>query len=189
MKKLLFILVLVAVFSISAFGQSFTFRGIPWGSTREKVIEILGKPDIYPSNPDRLNNADSYSYAVSVSGYLARLDIYFDTNGMSQAHYNFGWFQNLDATQMNIAFMELLSQLKNSYGSHNEIIMPNDLGTIQSNEGLRIFVWHFNNFHVLLSTIYENAFGIGYLSSAVWNNNQEEAIKTGQLLRFPNNEL
>ncbi|MDR0473687.1 MAG: hypothetical protein LBH43_08485 [Treponema sp.] len=84
-KTFLFVLVILA--AGAAFGQEFTFQGLPWGSTREQVIEKLGQPGHH--------YGDSLFYTVSINGYKAWLDIGFNANRMSQAFYTIGRFRDL----------------------------------------------------------------------------------------------
>ena len=188
MKKLLCVLTVMAVFSISAFGQSFTFRGIPWGSTREQVIEILGRPDVYPPNSERLNDAEYFRYSVSVSGFLSLQNIIFVNNRMMEANYHIGRFQSLSNNQLAMAFTLLVSQLEEKYGAYHETIVPSSI--IKNNEE-RFIVWHFENFHIMINTICpeSDSLFISYLSSTAWNSNQEAAINNGQFIRFPNRDL
>jgi hypothetical protein len=78
MKKIAFLLTLLIIAS-SLFGQEFTFQGLPWGSTKEQVIEKIGKPTM------ESENRITY-YNILLAGYKAKLDISFE-NGFNAAVY------------------------------------------------------------------------------------------------------
>jgi len=177
MKKLLFLsLLLVAV---SVFGQEFTFQGLPWGSTREQVIEKLGKPVF--------GNDDLFFYDVSFFGYLSRLDIGFDSNGMCWSSYNVGQGQRINIDLLAIAFIIVAEQLVEKYGTYHEIIIR---GPTTRNDTERELVWHFEDFHIIINTITNNSnsLNVSYCSDLTWRSIEEE-LKTERVMRFPNGGL
>lgn len=178
MKKTAILLSLFLVAG-AVFGQEYTFNGLPWGSSREQVIEKMGNP--------ATRYGDMLSYPVSLIGYTARLDIQFENYGMIYASYNVGWYRDMNVSQLSNAFLALSNQIESKYGPYNEIIAAYNLNGIQ--EGERFTVWHFNNFHVIIASIDDNnTFHISYFSNIAWNN-FEEIIKAGRFLRIPNNNL
>jgi hypothetical protein len=179
MKK--FILVALVLFCLSGtvMGQDYTFRGLPWGSTKEQVIEKLGK-----SNSQY--NDDRISYFVSVGGYKAMLDIEFDQDSMTQASYNVGiFYRNWDLNQLRENFLVLLGQLENKYGSYHEIITV--ARSFLVDESHDFFAWHFNNFHVIIAI--DNGIGILYFPDSSWIIFEEETMKESDILRLPRTGL
>jgi hypothetical protein len=180
MKKLVFVLFAVFV-SVSVFGQGqeFSFQGLPWGSTREQVIEKFGRP---------IQQLDSiFFYNVSVSGYLSRLDIEFDNNGMCSASYNVGIYQRLSIDQLRTAFILILGQITEKYGTYHEIISS---GPVILNNEEQELAWHFNNYHIIVNTIASNSnsLNVGYCSDLSWRAIEEE-FTTQKMIRFPNGDL
>jgi hypothetical protein len=150
----------------AAFAQDFTFQGLPWGATKEQVIEKLGEPDTI------LNGLVGFrlNYRVNLNGNRAGLYIYFD-NGMSAAGYSISRYSfsdtspfitALDTSQFIAIFNNLFSQLVIAYGPYNETMTEN-------NDAKRTFAWHFNNFHITLSQSNHEIIHITYYSDNEWN--------------------
>jgi hypothetical protein len=162
----------------AAFGQEFTFQGLPWGSTREQVIEKLGQP---------YKNTGMLQFDSSISGYLSLLNIDFDdNNSMCSAWYDVGRFQRLNNTQLKLAFIALVAQITEKYGSHHEIITQ---GPFIKNDEEQFYLWHFNNFHIMINTIVDDSsLHIFYCSTKSWNE-YENVMKENKMIRFPNKGL
>jgi len=182
MKKIVFLIVLLLVAGV-IFAQNYTFQDLPWGSTKEQVIAKLGEPD-------SVNNSNSAMaiinlrliYHVTLNGYNTRLDIRFHDNKMYDAFYyiNRQPFRYLSEIQVNVAFLALFKQLTDKYGAFHEVY------TDKNDSELQYWVWHFNNFHIGISSITLNAFEIGYFSTASWKIQEDWASKMN---RLPNREL
>ena len=84
MKKTV-ILSLILCVAGAAFGQEFTFRGFPWGSTVEDIIAKEGQPDRY-SNLDDLRGYCDY-YDVEIFSYKADLFFAFRDHKLVRANY------------------------------------------------------------------------------------------------------
>jgi hypothetical protein len=169
-----------------AIAQNYTFQGIPWGASKEQVIDNLGQPG------HQYN--DTLFYYVSVSGYKAQIDITFDHDGMIKAFYTFGRLERLNADRTKAVFTVLCGQLENKYGSYHEVISNIDIRSIFNdnyNNDLTVFyAWHFNNFHLsIVIDNYENHIYINYLSDASWKYFEETVIEKYYLIRLPNNNL
>ena len=131
---------------MALFGQEFTFRGLPWGSTREQVVEKLGKPDDNSSGKD-VYGRDFYTltYYVLNNGYISELTIDFRNGGLERAFYIINRYPlgNLNTTQLKVAHLDLFRQLIDKYGIYNELFID----AIDGNH--QYWIWHLNNFQSL----------------------------------------
>lgn len=74
--------------SISA--QEFTFRGMPFGSSHEHVISVLGEPDERLTDERRMLGDTSFIYyELEVAGQIATVEIEFINNEMIGGAYDF----------------------------------------------------------------------------------------------------
>ena len=182
--------VIFLIISSSLFAQDFTFQGLPWGSSREQIIDKLGSPDDLSPASVNINNANIFSYATSLLGYLSRLNIFINENGMYGVHYNIGHIQRLDSSQLKMAHIIILGSLFERYGTYHEIIISDT--AVRNNED-QYFVWHFNDFHIGLFVGVDDNYALGssdvlylsYMPTSMWNQ-FEETIKTENMRRFPN---
>ena len=180
MKKTIVIAMFFFLTAVAIFGQEFTFQGLPWGSTREQVIERLGKPE--------RDYTDRLSFNTSINGFLSDLVIDFDDHGMNSAVYHVGRYQRLNNNQLRMAFASLLNQLIERYGNYHEILT---YGLLINNNQEHFLVWHFDNFHIVINTIVDNSdsLHITYFSTLVWEEGLREVIASGRMTRFPNTSL
>jgi len=170
------------------FGQDFTFQGLPWGASREQVIEKLGRPDVLTPVRANINDADIFSYTASILGYQSWLEIIFVNNYMSVATYNVGRFQRLNNNQLQAAYTLILGSLIERYGAYHEIIAYSPV--VRNNEE-HFVVWHFNNFHIVMNTIVDSSESLflSYSSTVAWNQFEEDTVKEENMIRFPNRGL
>jgi len=156
------------------FAQNYTFQDLPWGSTKEQVIAKLGEPNsVWNSKSSSSYVNISLIYLANINGYNTKLDINFHDSKMSYAFYSMNSppFRDLDEVQLNIAFLVLLKQLTDKYGAFHEVY------TQQSDNEAQCWVWHFNNFHVYISSIVLNTFEIGYRSDDSWKALEKEWLR------------
>ena len=184
MKKITTLIVLFFVAGV-IFGQEYTFQGLPWGSTREQVIAKLGEPNNVSNN----NSTTAFIntrlvYLVTLNGYNTRLDTLFHNSRLTCAYYtiNVQPFRIFNETQLNIVFLALFRQITEKYGVFHEAF------THKTDENYQYWVWHFDNFHIYISSIGSlNTFEITYCSDEVWKKTEEDLIRT--MYRIPNNGL
>jgi len=182
MKKAIILIVFLLI-SGAVFGQDYTFQGLPWGSTKEQVIAKLGEPNsVWNSKSSSSYVNISLTYLANINGYNTKLDINFHDSKMSYAFYtiNSPPFRDLNENQLKIALLSLLKQLTEKYGAFHEVFTDNEDSNIQ------YWVWHFNNFHIYISSIALNTFEIGYRSTVSWKILEEE-LK--YMNRLPNRDL
>jgi len=184
MKKTVFLIVFLLL-AWTVFGQDFTFQGLPWGASKEQVIKKLGEPN------SRSKSDTVFYYFVSLNGYKTMLNVSFwGDNGLFYANYNVNGYltsngnRELNEEQVNLAFLVLFTQLVEKYGAYTEQIFNNDDEGVHGRP--RYWAWHFDNFHVSISSISLNCFSIMYYSTAAWKKNMEEL---SNWLRVPNNGL
>jgi hypothetical protein len=183
MKKSVFLAVCLLV-AASVFTQEFTFQGLPWGATREQVIAKLGEPNSISNNSATAFINIRFFYYVTLGGYNAVLNIRFHESKLYNAFYsiNIQPFRDFDETQLNIAFLVLLGQLVEKYGAYQEIF------TDEADKNYQYFVWHFDNFHIYISsTGITNTLEIGYCSNISWKSWEEGELK--KMIRLPNRSL
>jgi len=168
-------LVILLFTAAAAFGQEFDFQGLKWGATREQVIEKLGQPDVRNTN-------DTVMYAISDNGYLSLFSIYFENNKMIEILNHVGRFQRLNTAQLKLAFLTSISQLTELYGTYHEIYT-----NLLDNNEEQFYVWHLNNFHIIINTITDNSnrLEIYYCSTLEWNK-FETNLNKQRMIRFPN---
>jgi hypothetical protein len=138
----------------AALGQEFTFQGLPWGSTREQVIEKLGEPS-------RIMLLGIFEYDnVRVAGYNAFLTVYFRIMqryelALKGARYQFAGFQNSRLLQE--AYNDLRLQLISRYGEPSTSKTP------------FFYYWDKNDFYVSLIVSEQNmGIEIEYYPDAEW---------------------
>lgn len=156
--------------AVAACGQNFTFQGLPWGTSKERVEEKFGKQ--LPA--DRTDN--KYTRTVTLFGYFTDLEIEFDTKGMSSASYRFWANRNSSDSQLTALYHIILGQLENKYGPYTEVIILDYKGI---SEWDRCIIWHFNNFHIIL-ICGNDSIGqpyISYFSDTSWNSFYERKVK------------
>ena len=161
MKKLAVFVLVISVFSGAVFGQGqeFTFRGLPWGSSREQVIEKLGVPD-------QIMFFTNFGYNVKVSGYNASLILLvLFTEGLTSARYQ---FEEL------AGYNNIRRQLITRYGEPSRARIPN-FGFFE--------YWSKNNFHVSLM-VSDREMEIAYYPDSGW-----EAFITEYNIDLANFEL
>jgi len=189
MKKLLFALFAVALMPAYSQEQEFTFQGLPWGATREQVIERFGEP-IGESQ-------DELRFPASVNGFLSEMVIGLSNNGMQFAGFEIGRIQGLNTIQLTAAFIVISERLRETYGEYHEIIAEgwaSSRGYIRITSEEKFVVWNFNNFHVILPTITENSqeLVLLYVSTYEWLSQGSSIEPTGSrigTIRFPNRGL
>jgi len=114
MKKAIAILIFLMVAG-AVFGQEFTFRGLPWGSTVEDIIAKEGKPDdnthgqlIYQNkNVAGYNNAALLFYC-----FPPHSDMYSEKIGLQTAKYMVG----VTKANSEYVYNDLLGKLSALYG-------------------------------------------------------------------------
>jgi len=182
MRKIIFSFVFLLLAGI-VFAQNYTFQDIPWGSTKEQVIAKLGEPKSITNNSPSYFINMRLIYFVNINGYNANLNIRFHESKMYDAFYaiNNPPFRDLDEVQLNIAFLVLLKQLTDKYGAFHEVF------TQQSDNEAQCWVWHFNNFHIYISSIVFNTFEIGYRSNDSWKVLEKEWLRN--MVKLPNRGL
>jgi len=182
MRKLVLILLFFYI-ALTAFGQDLTFQGLSWGASKEQIISKLGIPDDQSSYDDGYN---SISYMVSLNGYKTWLDIGLKNGGMRYASYIINWFDDLDSTQVKVAFLEFYKKIEEKYGAYSELISTKKSASIQNIEDTLI-AWHFKNFHIIITAIEGiiDTFSIEYCPDSEWNIFENEIISR-KLYRFPN---
>ncbi|MDR0475751.1 MAG: hypothetical protein LBH43_19035 [Treponema sp.] len=149
MKKMALVFALLFV-TVVVFGQEFTFQGLPWGSTREQVIEKLGKPTFEAEN--RIIYSD-----VFVVGYSARLQVEFD-HGLSVAGYKFNVSQPLQT------YEAIIIQLIGKYGDPFAM----KINTTSKNEYPYFAIWNHAYFHIIIQIEENGRLEMGYYSDLAW---------------------
>jgi hypothetical protein len=152
--KKIALFVLFILLAGAAFGQEFTFQGLPWGSTREQVIEKLGEPS-------RIMFLGTFEYDnVRVAGYNAFLAVSFRIMqryelALKGARYQFAGFQNSRLLQD--AYNDLRLQLISRYGEPSTAKKP------------FFYYWDKNDFHVSLIVLEQKkCIEIEYYPDAEW---------------------
>jgi hypothetical protein len=121
MKKAMFLIVLLLIAG-AVFGQEFTFRGLPWGSTVEDIIAKEGQPDSNTHGQLIYNNK-------SVAGYNAMLlfycfapysDPYSENYSLQTAQYVIG----VTNANSQAVYNDLLGKLITLYGMSTQGTKP-----------------------------------------------------------------
>jgi hypothetical protein len=105
MTRKIAVLAVLLYIAGAVFGQEFTFRGLPWGSTESEIIAKLGVPD------SNRNGTFSY-YDVEISGYKADLFLKLQEQKFVRANYQ---IINSADSAYNI-YSDLLNKLRLLYG-------------------------------------------------------------------------
>jgi len=182
-KKAVFLIALLFS-AVAAFGQDYTFQGLPWGSTKEQVIAKLGEPNNSSVHDSSWFTNIKLVYLVTLNGYNTRLDVLFHNSKLSGAYYtiNQNPFRNYNEAQLKAAFLMLFHQITEKYGAFHEVFTnPTDVNN-------QYWVWNFNNFHICISSINSlNTFSISYCSDIAWEKTEEDMTRT--MTRLPNSSL
>jgi hypothetical protein len=146
MTKKIAILIALLYIAGTVSGQEFTFQGLPWGATREQVIERLG----VPTKTTRIMTLSVLEYNnVKLSGYNVLLNILVVADqGIIKATYQF------EELSQNI-YHEVRQNLIMKYGESSGARKP------------FIEYWNKNNFHVAL-IISREGMEISYLPDSTW---------------------
>jgi len=98
------------------YGQEFTFRGLPWGSTVEDIIAKEGKPDSNTGSQLIYQNKNVAGYNnVALLFYCSppRSDIYSEKIGLQTAKYMWG----VTKANSEYVYNDLLGKLSALYGT------------------------------------------------------------------------
>jgi len=179
MRKTITLTILILTVA-AAFGQEFTFQGLPWGSTREQVIEKLGVP--------KIKSDEYFEYDVFIEGIISQLIIGIDNYGINSAVYDIGRSNRINTGQLMAAYLILIAQMLEKFGTYHEIIAN---GPILNNDEELLYIWHFDNFHIIINTVTINSLSIGvyYCSTLTWKQFEKNVIMEEKRARFPNHQL
>ena len=162
MKKIIFLSVFLMITNL-IYSQAFLFRGIPWGTSKAKIIETEGIP--------RVNEEDYLEYSEKdVAGYKAKLEYMFQNGDELMAtNYQLNFptrrlaSNDYDPTEYVNSYIDLQEKLSSLYGRPLE---TNNLDKIQngiSSLAVRRFqvskpvftIWVNSNTHIALIFNYE----------------------------------
>jgi hypothetical protein len=122
MKKAIILIVFLLVAG-AVFGQEFTFRGLPWGSSVEDIIAKEGKPDSNTGSQLIYQNIRIAGYNNAALLFYCsppRSDIYSEKIGLQTAKYMLG----ITKANSEYVYNDLLSKLSTLYGTPTLEIRP-----------------------------------------------------------------
>jgi len=113
MKKAIFIILIFT--AVAAFGQEFTFRGFPWGTTIEEIIAKEGEPDFINTYDNELKIVYD---SKEMAGVMAEMALTFIANSLVRAEYAFILNNDESPRPINV-FRSIEVNLKAFYGIPN----------------------------------------------------------------------
>jgi hypothetical protein len=114
MRKIIVIVLLFV--AVAVFGDDFTFRGLPWGSSVEDIIAKEGKPDSNTGSQLIYQNKNVAGYNnVALLFYCSppRSDTYSEKIGLRTAKYMLG----VTKANSEYVYNDLLDKLSALYGT------------------------------------------------------------------------